>query len=77
MTLRRCQYGNKLPTNVSCVVLCQDFPDCLPPPSPELATALRQFVTEASQERDQTEATTYTLSCLRDALNKGIRKKAK
>ncbi len=75
MTQRRCQFGEQLPSNVSCAALCPDFPACLPTPSPELAHEIGQFISGAEQQHASAQAVAQTLAGLHEAIKAGLARK--
>jgi hypothetical protein len=75
VTLRRCEFGEQLPPDVSCAALCPEFPACLPAPSPELLRDLGRFISGAEQQHANAEAVAYTLSSLHRAITEGLARK--
>jgi hypothetical protein len=75
VTLRRCQFGEQLPPNVSCAALCPAFPACMPPPSVELVGDVVQLVSGAEQQHAAASAVARTLSSLHDAIVEGLARK--
>jgi len=62
MTLKACHAtGCKLPDYQSCSGLCDIFPDCLPPPSPELLSSVMALRASVVQEQAQQRAAVQAL----------------
>jgi len=76
LTLRRCQSGEQLPPNVSCASLCQMFPDCLPPPSPELISSVQRFWADGQTESENDQAVASTLRHLYEVISEGLEGRA-
>ncbi len=72
MTLHRCQFGERLPPNVSCAALCPAFPDCMPPPSSELLSAIRGFWADGQARSENHAAVASTLEQLHEAITQGL-----
>jgi hypothetical protein len=72
VTLQRCQFGEQLPPNASCAALCPAFPDCMPPPSPELLSAIRGFRADGQARSENHEAVAATLEQLHEAITQGL-----
>jgi hypothetical protein len=72
MTLKTCNSGPKLSPNVSCGGLCDVFPDCLPPSSPELLSSVMALRASLIQEHAQQRAAVQVLRVLQRAINKRI-----
>lgn len=75
MTLRRCQFGEHLPPNVSCAALCLTFPDCMPPSSPELLSTIRGFWADGRARSENHEAVASTLEQLHEAVTEGLKRR--
>jgi hypothetical protein len=69
MALRHCQHiGLKLPDSETCGGLCNEFPTCLPAPSPELVAEVARLRIEAKSEQASYSATAESLALIHQAL---------
>ena len=75
VSLNRCQFGERLPPNVTCAAVCSAFPECKPPPSPELLSVARRFWAEGRAESENDEAVASTLEQLYEALTQGLERR--
>jgi hypothetical protein len=69
MTRQSCNAGPELPPNVSCGGVCDIFPACLPPPSPELVASVMALRASLLQEHAQHRASMRTLMVLQRAIS--------
>jgi len=74
MTLKSCNSGSELPPNVSCGEVCDIFPACLPPPSPELVASVMALRVSLIEEHAQHRASMRTLRVLQRAISERIEK---
>ncbi len=73
MACKPCQWtGEKLPDNVTCAALCQEFPACLPEPSPGLLASISRFARQGQAERENHKAAASTLDKLYRAITEGL-----
>jgi hypothetical protein len=64
--------GARLPNDTTCGAPCEDFPACLPEPSPELLASMSRFARQGQAERENHEAVAGTLDQLYRALTEGL-----
>ncbi len=75
MSRRVCQHAKvELPDDTTCGSLCETFPSCLPPISPEVLSRVRHRVV-GGLEAEATADTADALEQLRDAIDRGLAKK--
>jgi hypothetical protein len=73
MACRPCQWtGEQLPDNVTCGSSCEEFPRCLPPPSPELLATIVQVARQDQADHENHRATAETLELLYRAITEGL-----
>jgi hypothetical protein len=75
VSLKRCQFGERLPPNVTCAAVCSVFPECKPPPSPELLSVARRFWAEGQAESENDQAVASTLEQLYEAITQGLERR--
>jgi hypothetical protein len=75
VSLKRCQFGERLAPNVTCAAVCSVFPECKPPPSPELLSVARRFWAEGQAESENDEAVASTLEKLYEAITQGLERR--
>ncbi len=76
MSRQVCQHAKaKLPDDTTCGSLCETFPSCLPPISPETLSRIKHRVIVGSLEAEATADTAEALEQLRDAIDRGLAKK--
>ncbi len=73
MTLKRCQAGYQLPPLMSCGAVCDEWPDCLPTPSPDSLAMVTQFCTDGEAAGQNSEAVASALSRLYEAISRGLK----
>jgi hypothetical protein len=77
MTLKPCDAtGCKLPDYQSCGGLCDIFPDCMPPPSPELVSSVMVLRATLVQENAQNRAAMQSLRVLQRAISDRIERES-
>jgi hypothetical protein len=67
-----CAIGGELPDNVSCGAMCDGFPTCLPPPSPELLASVVALRASLAQEQEHHRAAVRALRILQQAITERI-----
>jgi hypothetical protein len=76
LSLQRCAHsGATLAGNATCGARCEAFPDCLPPPSPELAAAIALQLHEVAGEHEAATAIHEVLDRLHAAITEGLTRK--
>jgi hypothetical protein len=76
VSLECCHWtGTKLADNSTCGARCQTFPNCLPPPSPQLAQRVAAFHSDTAAEYDAAETIADVLAQLHDAIAQGLERK--
>jgi hypothetical protein len=73
VTLRGCRTGHQLPKLVNCGDVCDEWPDCLPAPSPHLLERITQFCAEGEAAGQSGEAVACTLNRLYAAITQGLK----
>ena len=73
MACRPCQRtSQRLPDNTTCGWLCDEFPACLPPPSPELVGSLRELRQHQVREHENRLRTAQALIFLKQATTERV-----
>ncbi len=67
-----CGRGERLADNMTCGALCDIFPDCLPPPSPELLSSVMALRASLFQEHAQHRASVHALRAIQQAITESI-----
>jgi hypothetical protein len=76
VSLQRCAHsGARLAGNATCGALCTAFPDCLPPPTPELAAAVALELRTAAAEHQAAAAVHDELDRIHAAITEGLTRK--
>lgn len=76
MSRRVCHYAKvKLPDDTTCGSLCETFPSCLPPISPETLSQIRHRIVVGGLEAEATADTAEALEQLREAIDRGLARK--
>jgi hypothetical protein len=76
LSLETCrQIGTKLPDTETCGGLCDIFPKCLGPPSPQLLAAVARFRVNAINEQRSHSDRSEALTLIREALTAGLEKR--
>jgi hypothetical protein len=69
-----CGRGERLADNTTCGALCDIFPDCLPPPSPELIAAIVSLRESQAREHENHRASAQALRAFQQAIIERIEK---
>jgi hypothetical protein len=72
MSLKPCRNGGQLPPLMSCGDVCNEWPDCLPAPSPDSLEGITRFCAEEEAADHSSEAVARALSRLYDAITRGL-----
>jgi hypothetical protein len=72
MTLQPCRNGNRLPPLINCGAACDQWPDCLPTPSPDALAKVTQFCVDGQAAEQNSEAVAGALSRLHEAITQGL-----
>lgn len=72
MSLRQCRSGRQLPPQSNCGDVCDQWPDCLPAPSPDSLATITRFCAEGEAADQNSEAVASALSRLYDAITRGL-----
>ncbi len=75
MTLKPCRNGYQLPLLMNCGAVCDEWPNCLPMPSPDGLAKVTQFCADGEAAEQNSEAVASALSRLYEAITRGLKER--
>jgi hypothetical protein len=72
MTLKPCRNGYQLSLLMNCGAVCDEWPDCLPTPSPDALAKVTRFCADGAAAGQNSEAVASALSRLHEAITRGL-----